>query len=173
VTTGVGADRAEALPTEFVAVTTTRIVEPASPAVTTCVPPVAPGRSTQLVPAAEQRCQWNAKPVGLPFQAPVEAVRVWPISAVPVIVGRVVFAGTSTAWTTAVGADAAVAEPTAFCAVTLTRSVEPASAPVTTYVGFVAPGIATQGAPAESHRSHWAAKVGGAPAHVPVVAVSV
>src|SRR5262245_36344027 len=57
--------------------------------------------------------------------------------------------------TAAVGADAAVAEPTAFVAVTSTRSVEPASAVTAVYCAEVAPTIAAHALPAASQRFHW------------------
>jgi hypothetical protein len=50
VTTLVGAESAEVEPTLFVAVTRTRIVQPASPAATTWVAAVAPEMSLQLPP---------------------------------------------------------------------------------------------------------------------------
>ncbi len=47
----------------------------------------------QLKPVLSQRRHWYAKPVGLPLQVPLAAVRVAPCIAVPEIVGRPVFAG--------------------------------------------------------------------------------
>jgi hypothetical protein len=54
-TTAVGCEAAELVPAEFEAVTTTRRVEPASPARTAYVVPVAPAMSEQLPPPASQR----------------------------------------------------------------------------------------------------------------------
>jgi hypothetical protein len=60
----------------FLAVTATRIVEPASPAPTAYVGPVAFATSAHADPPAAQRCHWYAKLVGEPAQVPVELVRV-------------------------------------------------------------------------------------------------
>ena len=57
-TTPDGAEVAEALPWLLAAVTTTRSVAPTSAAVSRCALPVAPGRSAQPWPVAEQRCHW-------------------------------------------------------------------------------------------------------------------
>ena len=51
----VGADVAESVPAAFVAVTTTRNVNPMSPTVTTSVADLV-ARLTQLAPATSQRC---------------------------------------------------------------------------------------------------------------------
>jgi hypothetical protein len=75
--------------------------------------------------------------------------------------------------TTAVGADSAVAEPTAFVAVTANRSREPASPAPTPYVGPVAFVTFTHAKPPGSQRCHWYAKLVGEPAQVPVEPVSV
>ena len=66
----------------------------------------------------------------MPVQLPFSAVSCWPAFAVPLIVGLAVFlGGFPAAATTAVGAERAVADPSAFFAVTSTRIVWPASAP--------------------------------------------
>jgi hypothetical protein len=74
--------------------------------------------------------------------------------------------------TTAVGTDVRVAWPSAFFAVTATRSVLSLSTPFSTYVFCVAPEIAEQLPPSLSHRCHWYVNV-GEPVHVPSFAVSV
>ena len=94
-------------------------------------------RDTELVRTFSQQMDailnlWNAKLVGAPVQVPVEAVSVWPTCAVPVIAGSVVLVGTSVACTAAVVSEDAVAAPTVFRAVTLTRSVAPTSGSTTT-----------------------------------------
>lgn len=58
---------------------------------------VSPAISTQLAPAPLQRFHWNEYEVGLSVQVPVAAVRVWPSSAVPEIVGGAVFVGAASA----------------------------------------------------------------------------
>ena len=68
----------------------------------------------------------------VPVQPPAPALSVWPSRAVPEIVGGAVFTGDDeVAWTTAVGVELAVAEPTELVAVTTTRTVAPTSALVT------------------------------------------
>jgi hypothetical protein len=56
--------------------------------------------------------------------------------------------------TTAVGADAADADPPPFDAVTLTRMVDPTSTDVSMYVCAVAGRMSTQFPPEESQRRH-------------------
>jgi hypothetical protein len=60
VTTPVAADVAEEEPALFDAVTSTRTVEPTSPAVNVYVVPVAPAMSEQFPPPALQRRHWDA-----------------------------------------------------------------------------------------------------------------
>jgi hypothetical protein len=55
-TTGEAGDVADALPAEFVAVTTTRSVAPTSAETAAYVPFVAPDRAAHDVPADVQRC---------------------------------------------------------------------------------------------------------------------
>ena len=73
--------------------------------------------------------------------------------------------------TTAVAAEVAAADPFRFDAVTITRSVFPTSADESVSVEVVAPPIAAQPAPEESHRSHWYAYFTAFPCQVPVLAV--
>ena len=75
--------------------------------------------------------------------------------------------------TAAVCADVAAVEPFRFEAVTITRRVLPTSAVESVFVDVVAPLLALQFAPAESHRSHWYANFKDFPCHVPVLAVRV
>lgn len=78
------------------------------------------------------------------------------------------------AWTSPVVAEAAVAEPAAFVAVTWTRIFVRASFEVRTYVCDVAVAMSVQLAPSELQRCHWYAYVTGVePVQVPLVAVSV
>jgi hypothetical protein len=92
------------------------------------------------------------------------------------MVGRTELTGGpgTAAVTTAVCSDAAVSEPAELLPVTETRSVEPTSSKVTSYVWDAAPGMSTQLAPSASQRFHWYAyEIGGVPAHDPLWAVSV
>ena len=71
-TTSLAAEVAVALPALFVAVTTTRRVEPMSAPVRVLVEPVAPAMSAQLSPAASQRCHWWPKAIaGVPVHVSV------------------------------------------------------------------------------------------------------
>jgi hypothetical protein len=63
--------------------------------------------------------------------------------------------GCDVARTTAVAADAAVAEPARFVAVTTTRSVWPTSVARKPYVLPLAPTASVQAAPVWSQRCHW------------------
>jgi hypothetical protein len=106
----------------------------------------------------------------------VEAVSVWPTTALPLIAGSAVFTGavaTGAAATRAVWPDTAVAEPPAFVAVTATRSVNPASPLATAYDAAVAPLMAAHDAPELSQRRHWYAYELTPPLQLPVLALSV
>ena len=86
--------------------------------------------------------------------------------------------GGAGAWTTAVAFDAAVADPSAFRAVTRTRSRRPTSAATSWYACTVAPPIAAQSVPCgfpplAGHRTHWYENEVGLFDHWPGVAVSV
>jgi hypothetical protein len=61
--------------------------------------------------------------VGLPLHVPLFAVRVEPTEGVPEMLGAFVGVGAVVLETTADGPDVALAEPLAFLAVTVTRSV--------------------------------------------------
>ena len=74
---------------------------------------------------------------------------------------------------TAVGTEVAVRRPSAFCAVTLTRSVLPSSTVFRTYVRSFAPLIKAQLPPSASQRRQAKSKSVGFPVHVPSRAVSV
>src|SRR5437764_1264364 len=123
--------------------------------------------STQAAPVSSHRCHWysyGSSPVVC--QTPGLTLRVCRHAAVPLTDGAV----------TAVGSEAAVLEPLAPIAVTVTRSVDPMSAAATVYCSAVAPVTAAQPAPRGSQRSHWTPYVRvsvGATSHVPSVAVSV
>jgi hypothetical protein len=86
----------------------------------------------------------------------------------PVPAGQPFAAGTA-----AVAAETYVVEPSAFLAVTATRSVAPASPPPTVYVLLVAPSIVAQPLPFVSQRLQAKAKPDGLPFQVPWLAVSV
>ena len=69
--------------------------------------------------------------------------------------GDVLAGGACGPVTTAVWAESADDEPAEFVPVTRTRTVEPTSETVGTYVPAVAPTMSTQAPPAESQRRHW------------------
>jgi hypothetical protein len=76
------------------------------------------------------------------------------------MVGRRVFTGAFALTTTAVALEAAVADPSAFVAVTRTRIRRPTSADPSTYLDVVAPPTDAQSDPSgspplESQRTHW------------------
>jgi hypothetical protein len=148
---------AVAEPTEFVAVTTTRSVEPTSAADAAYEEPVAPATSEQPEPVESQRCHWYAYAIGAePVHVPGDAVSVCPSCAVPVIDGAVEFAGGAGGGvTTAVAAEAAVAAPPLFEAVTDRTIVYPTSNDVSVYVDCVAPAMSKQFRPPLSQSRHW------------------
>jgi hypothetical protein len=57
--------------------------------------------------------------------------------------------------TTAIGVEAAVAEPAELVAITVERSVRPTSERPAVYVGCVAPAIAAHEPPVAEQRDHW------------------
>jgi hypothetical protein len=114
--------------------------------------------------------------VGAELQLPVEAARVCPTTALPVIAGSAVFAGGVAAGagaTTEVAFDVAADDPTLFDAVTVTRSLEPTSPATGAYEAFTAPARDEQLLPALSQRSHWYAYELTPPLQLPVLALSV
>src|SRR5919106_3770567 len=106
--------------------------------------------SRQLAPFASQRRHWNLYAIGsAPFQVPLVALYevVEPVELTfSVIVGSAVFVGMLLE-TSGVGFDSADALPSAFVAVTTTRSVLPTSAVPGTYTLAVAPAMFWQLAP--------------------------
>jgi hypothetical protein len=103
--------------------------------------------------------------VGVPLHEPADALNAWPCCAVPLMTGRDVLDGETAdgegadgaevgTGTAAVGGEVAAADPLRLLAVTMTRSVAPASAVETLYVCTDAPATARQLAPLESQRSH-------------------
>jgi hypothetical protein len=103
--------------------------------------------------------------VGVPLHEPADALNIWPCCAVPLMTGSDALDGETAdgagadgaevgAVTTAVGGDVATADPLRLLAVTMTRTVAPASAVEPVYVCAEAPVIARQLAPLESQRSH-------------------
>jgi hypothetical protein len=104
----------------------------------------------------------------------LEATRVWPTTALPLIVGGDVFAGAEPGEGTAdVWLEVAADDPAALVAVTLTRSVEPASPEAGAYEVLTAPERAEQLLPEPSHRSHWYAYELTPPLQVPALALNV
>ena len=120
-TTSLGCDVAAVAPAEFVAVTTTRMVEPISDACSRYEALVAPSMSAHVLPLASHSRQRYANDVGASVQEPLDAVSVWPCCAVPEIAGKTVFAGGNGA-TTPVCCDVAATDPPLLVAVTTTAT---------------------------------------------------
>src|SRR5512135_2116767 len=110
--------------------------------------------AAQPLPFSSQRIQATAVDVGLPLHVPLFAVSVEPIAGVPVMLGAVVGVGAVVPETTADAAEVALPEPSAFFAVTVTRSVWPTSPAAAVYVAAVAPAIAVHDFPLASHWPH-------------------
>jgi aminoglycoside phosphotransferase (APT) family kinase protein len=161
----------------LVPVTTTSTVEPTSELPSTYVEEVAPEIAEQCAPLASQSSHWYENVgAGDPVQVPSAAVSVLPCTADPEIAGAAVLAAGVAGGPaiTAVGGDAADADPALLVPVTTTSTVEPTSELPSTYVEEVAPEIAEQCAPLASQSSHWYENVGaGDPVQVPSAAVSV
>ena len=154
-TTPVTTETADELPAAFVPVTFDRSVLPTSAATAVYVDDVAPARSTQLAPAALQRCHWYVYViVGVPVHVPVVDDSARPSRAVPETTGTTVFTGGAAA-TTPVTTETAEELPAAFVPVTFDRSVLPTSAATAVYVDDVAPARSAQLAPAALQRCHW------------------
>ncbi len=110
----------------------------------------------------------------VPLHVPLLVLSVQPTAVEPVIAGAVELAGGVAPATTAVVAEFAGALPDELCAVTVTRSLCPASAMTSVYVCEVAPEMFAQFAPALSQRCHTYVKViGVVPLQLPLDAASV
>jgi hypothetical protein len=126
VTTGDSADVTVVDPSELRAVRLKRILWPTSADDSRYVLPFALSVA-HSPPAVLHRSQRYENEMGcFPVHDPGLAVTTEPFVIVPCTTGSDVFTGTPT--TTPVGLDAAVFEPSAFIAVTRTRSLEPTSA---------------------------------------------
>ena len=154
VTTAVASDAAVLEPPAPAAVTVTRSAEPMSAAFAVYVTPVAPAMSAHAAPVASHRCHWIVNVSEPASHVPFAAVSVWPEVELPEIVGSAVAAGGGGGETTGVGREAAVLEPPAPIAVTVTRNVEPTSPAATAYAEAVAPVMSPQPPPVASQRCH-------------------
>ena len=74
------------------------------------------------------RCHWYENVAGAGVHAPFDTSISSPTSGVPLILGLTVFRGPFRDATTSLGADGARSRPSAFDAVTTTRTVRPTSA---------------------------------------------
>jgi hypothetical protein len=159
-------------PELLAAVTVTLSVEPASAATAMYVAALAPTIGEQFAPALSQRNHWKVNEgAGDPLHVPGPAVSRLPTDALPITDGGEVLDGAELI--TAVSAEVAVTDPELLAAVTVTSSVEPASAARAVYVAALGPTIWEQFAPALSQRNHWKVNEGaGDPLHVPGPAVS-
>jgi len=143
---------------------------------------VAPVIDEQLPPLALQVRHWYVNEIGwVPDHVPGSAVWVAPTIGDPEIVGGWTFRGLADPWTTAVGLDTALSEPSAFVAVTRTRIRTPTSALRSRYV-VPEPAGPAMGAqfepsaapPSVGHRSQrYANVIGVVPDQLPRLAVSV
>ena len=149
------------------AVTLTRIrlpteAEPSS-YLSVVAPPIAvQSDASAAPPELGQRVHWYSYEVGDPVQVPFEADNVDPTTGEPVIWGSAVFTGATrvASFTAVVGLDATVFAPSAFDAVTRTRSRLPTSCFSTRYVEAVCPEALTQSdasaaPPVLGQRIHW------------------
>lgn len=154
------------------AVTSTLRRKPRSAMRTPYVLPVAPMTFAQVSVSTSQRCHWKANEVGLPVHVPSVAVSSFPTRASPLIVGRPVFvSGAAFEPTTSVCSERAFIEPSAFTAVTRTRSVLPTSACPTLYV-LPSDASSTQLLPPGLQRNQRYRNSVGLLSHVPFWAVS-
>src|SRR6476469_1023576 len=108
----------------------------------------------QPLPSLPQRCHCRLNDVADGDQLPLLTVSCSPTTAVPVTVGLTVFDGPFFDATISVGSDAALAFPSAFVAVTTTRSVRETSPAATVYVFSVAPVMSPHVVPSLAHRCH-------------------
>ena len=125
-------------------------------------------------PPASQRTHWYEYVIDVPVHVPVVVESVDPATVEPETTGSAVFTGTIGPVTTAVVADGTLTGPSAFVAVTTTRSVEPI------VVGDDVVGLSRCAADrraartGSSQRSHTRAKeIGGVPVQEPRDAVNV
>src|SRR5438034_3926812 len=125
-------------PPEVCAVTSARSLWPTAASRTPYVRPVAPAMFTQFAPAVSQRCHWRVNEVGVGLQLPFETVSSPPTIAVPVTVGLTVFVAPLFDATTSLASEGAAVLPSAFTAVTITRTVCPTSPVTSVYVFSVA-----------------------------------
>src|SRR4051812_4246394 len=108
----------------------------------------------QPLPSLPQRCHCRVKEAGDGDQLPLETVSCSPTTAVPVTAGLTVFDGPFFEPTTSVGSDDALAFPSAFVAVTTTRSARDTSPAAAVYVLSLAPVMSPQAVPSLAQRCH-------------------
>src|SRR3954452_22770006 len=154
-TTADGLEATVDTPAAVMAVTSARRRWSTSAVRTPYVRPVAPVMLRQSSPLASQRCQRRRNDVGVGVHVPFETVSSSPTRADPETAGRTVFLGPSFESTTSLGSEVADAFPSAFAAVTTTRSVWDWSAEPGVYVASVAPLISPHAVPSVAQRRHW------------------
>jgi hypothetical protein len=108
----------------------------------------------QPLPSLPQRCHCRLKEVAAGDQLPLLTVSCSPTTGLPETVGLTVFDGPFFEETTSVGSDDALAFPSAFVAVTTTRSVRETSPDATVYAFSVAPVMSPQALPSLAQRCH-------------------
>jgi hypothetical protein len=154
LTTSVELETALALPPDVCAVTSARTRWSTSAERTPYVRPVAPAMFKQPVPSGSQRCHWRENEVGAGDQVPLLTDNCSPTRAVPATAGLTEFVGPFFDVMISLGSDGADAFPSAFDAVTATRSVRETSPPVAVYVFSVAPVMSPQPVPSLAQRCH-------------------
>src|SRR5581483_4428721 len=125
------------------------------------------------VPSDSQRCHWRPYDAGVGDQLPFDTRSVPPTTALPLTDGRTVFVGPLLPLTASVAPETADARPSAFTAVTTTRSACPTSVDAGVYVFDDAPVMSPHERPSEAQRCHWYVKDVGLFVQVPSFAVSV
>src|SRR5579864_7634431 len=110
---------------------------------------------TQPVLSVSHRCHCRQNEVGVGVQLPLLTRIVSPTVGVPVTDGLTVLVGPFVEPTTSLASELADALPSAFEAVTTTRTVWPTSPFTSTYVLLVAPLMSPQAVPSLAHRRHW------------------
>ena len=105
--------------------------------------------------SVEHRCHCRVYELGAGVQLPFVTRSVSPTTGEPLTAGFTVFAGPVAEPMTSDGADVADALPSAFVAVTTTRSVWPTSPDAGVYVLVVPAVMSPQAVPSDAQRCHW------------------
>src|SRR3954454_21328020 len=153
-TTADGLEATVDAPAAVIAVTSARRRWSTSALRTPYVRPAVPGMLRQSSPLGLQRCQMRRNDVGVGVHVPFDTVSSSPTRAVPETAGRTVFFGPSFESTTSLGSEVADPFPSAFVAVTTTRSVCDTSPAVTVSADLLAPLMLPHAVPSFAQRCH-------------------